>query len=169
VRTCAAFLTLAAALLCAAGARAAPAEPHIPEAMPPGFRVETSELDGPVFADPKGRTLYRWPYRTMRNGVTGDGKGESNCSDIASNESFWLIGQPEVRVERIAKGEDKGKVRVSVHGFDYYNTRSSRIESGGEDKIALWLLDSDYDGRSLYPRQVFFPMAGEKEGWARLA
>ncbi len=25
------------------------------------------------------------------------------------------------------------------------------------------------DGRSLYPRQVFFPMAGEKEGWARLA
>jgi len=39
----------------------------------------------------------------------------------------------------------------------------------GEDKIAVWLLDTDYDGRSLYPRQVFFPMAGEKEGWARLA
>jgi adenine-specific DNA-methyltransferase len=87
----------------------------------------------------------------------------------ASNESFWLIGQPEVRVERIAKGEDKGKVRVSVHGFDYYNTRTGGIESGGEDKIAVWLLDTDYDGRSLYPRQVFFPMAGEKEGWARLA
>jgi adenine-specific DNA-methyltransferase len=26
-----------------------------------------------------------------------------------------------------------------------------------------------YDGRSLFPRQVFFPMAGEKEGWYRLA
>ena len=33
---------------------AAPAEPYIPEAMPPGFRVETSELDGPVFADREG-------------------------------------------------------------------------------------------------------------------
>jgi len=33
----------------------------------------------------------------------------------------------------------------------------------------MWLLDTDYDGRSLYPRQVFFPMAGEKDGWARLA
>ncbi|TSA09776.1 MAG: site-specific DNA-methyltransferase, partial [Deltaproteobacteria bacterium] len=33
----------------------------------------------------------------------------------------------------------------------------------------VWLLDTDYDGRSLYPRQVFFPQAGEKEGWARLA
>jgi adenine-specific DNA-methyltransferase len=56
-----------------------------------------------------------------------------------------------------------------VHGFDYYNTKTGGIESGGEDKIAVWMLDTDYDGRSLYPRQVFFPMAGEKEGWARLA
>jgi adenine-specific DNA-methyltransferase len=34
---------------------------------------------------------------------------------------------------------------------------------------AMWMLDSDYDGRSAYPRQVFFPMAGPKDGWARLA
>jgi adenine-specific DNA-methyltransferase len=87
----------------------------------------------------------------------------------ASNESFWLIGQPDVRLERIAKGEDKGKLRVSVHGFDYYNTKTGGIESGGEERIAVWLLDTDYDGRSLYPRQVFFPMAGDNEGWAKLA
>jgi adenine-specific DNA-methyltransferase len=87
----------------------------------------------------------------------------------ASNESFWLIGQPDVRIERIATGEDKGKLRVSVHGFDYYNTKTGGVESGGEAQIAVWLLDTDYDGRSLYPRQVFFPMAGAKEGWARLA
>ena len=56
-----------------------------------------------------------------------------------------------------------------MHGFDYYNTKTGNIESGGEDKIAVWMLDTDYDGRSLYPRQVFFPMAGEKESWAKLA
>jgi adenine-specific DNA-methyltransferase len=28
---------------------------------------------------------------------------------------------------------------------------------------------SSYDGRSLFPQQVFFPLAGPKEGWARLA
>jgi adenine-specific DNA-methyltransferase len=87
----------------------------------------------------------------------------------ASNESFWLIGQPDVRLERIAKGEDKGKWRVSIEGFDYYNTKTGGIESGGAGQIAVWLLDTDYDGRSLYPRQVFFPQAGKKEGWARLA
>ena len=32
----------------------------------------------------------------------------------------------------------------------------------------MWMLDTDYDGRSLLPRQVFFPMAGLKDGWARL-
>lgn len=87
----------------------------------------------------------------------------------ASNESFWLIGQPDVQIERIAKGEHKGRLQVSVHGFDYYNTKTGGVESGGTEKIAVWLLDSNYDGRSLYPRQVFFPMAGAKEGWARLA
>lgn len=87
----------------------------------------------------------------------------------ASNESFWLIGQPDVALRKIQRGEDRGKWEVEVYGFDYYNTKTGGIESGGADKIAVWLLDTDYDGRSLYPRQVFLPMAGESEGWARLA
>jgi len=56
-----------------------------------------------------------------------------------------------------------------VHGFDYYNTHTGDLESGGAYRIAVWMLDTDYDGRSLYPRQVFFPMAGARDGWARLA
>jgi adenine-specific DNA-methyltransferase len=87
----------------------------------------------------------------------------------ASNESFWLIGQPDVLVEKAGKGKQTNKYKVSVHGFDYYNTKTGNIESGGKDKIAMWLLDPDYDGRSLFPRQVFFPMAGSKDGWSKLA
>ena len=87
----------------------------------------------------------------------------------ASNESFWLIGQPDVALERIEDGDNKGKFRVSIQGFDYYNTKTGNVESGGANRIAVWMLDPDYDGRSLFPRQVFFPMAGAKDGWARLA
>lgn len=87
----------------------------------------------------------------------------------SSNESFWLIGQPDARLVQIAKGEHKGKYQVEVKGFDYYNPRTGQIESGGVDKIAVWMLDTDYDQRALYPRQVFFPMSGEKDGWSRLA
>jgi adenine-specific DNA-methyltransferase len=87
----------------------------------------------------------------------------------SSNESFWLIGQPDMEVEKIQDGDHKGEFIVSVGGFDYYNTKSGTIESGGVERIAMWLLDTDYDGRSLFPRQVFFPMAGETDGWAKLA
>ena len=87
----------------------------------------------------------------------------------SSNESFWLIGQPDVDVRQVGEGEDVGKWQVEVHGFDYFNTRSGGVESGGADHIAMWMLDPDYDGRSLFPEQVFFPMAGARDGWARLA
>jgi adenine-specific DNA-methyltransferase len=87
----------------------------------------------------------------------------------SSNESYWLMGQPDVELRQVKKGEHKGKYEVEVHGFDYYNPRTGAIESGDTTKIAMWMLDTDYDGRSIYPRQVFFPMAGPKDGWARLA
>ncbi|HEY3770621.1 MAG TPA: DNA methyltransferase [Candidatus Angelobacter sp.] len=87
----------------------------------------------------------------------------------ASNQSFWLVGRPDVDLRQIKTGEQKGKWQLEVNGFDYYNTRTGTIDSGDTSKIAMWLLDTDYDGRSLYPRQVFFPMAAEDEGWARLA
>lgn len=87
----------------------------------------------------------------------------------SSNESFWLIGQPDVELKRIEKGEDKGRYQVEVSGFDYYNPKTGAIESGGVERIAMWMLDTDYDKRSLFPRQVFFPMADEKGGWAKLA
>lgn len=84
-------------------------------------------------------------------------------------DSFWLIGQPDVRLQQIADGEDKGKYRVEVHGFDYYNVAEQRLESGGKGDIAMWLLDSDYNDRFLHPAQIFFPMADRKSGWASLA
>ncbi|GJQ22680.1 MAG: hypothetical protein HBSAPP01_04700 [Candidatus Brocadia sapporoensis] len=63
----------------------------------------------------------------------------------------------------------KHLTQVEVHGFDYYNPKTGTVESGGKGDIAMWMLDPDYDGRSLFPAQVFFPMAGAKEGWATLA
>ena len=82
----------------------------------------------------------------------------------STNESFWLMGQPDVELE---KNED-GKYTVSVNGFDYYNIVNDEIDSGGSFKIAMWMLDTDYDGRSIYPQQVFFPMKGNG-GWEKLA
>ncbi|HEX4240371.1 MAG TPA: hypothetical protein VHZ53_03105 [Steroidobacteraceae bacterium] len=73
--------------ICAAPSGAAYAretEDYVRVPMPPRFRVQSTELDGPVFADEKGRTLYRWPFKDLRVGNTGDPKGESNCTDTKS-------------------------------------------------------------------------------------
>lgn len=83
----------------------------------------------------------------------------------SSNESFWLVGQPDVKVHKL----EKGKVQVEVMGFDYYNPKTGNVESGGKKNIAMWMLDTNYDNRSLFPSQVFFPMAGSGDGWDKLA
>lgn len=112
----------------------------------------------------------KWPGVTLlKTQMNPDLLIEDLKKARSSNESFWLVGQPDVRVQQIKKGENKDKWQVTVEGFDYFNTKTGQIESGGPDKIAVWMLDTDYDGRSLFPRQVFFPIAGENEGWARLA
>lgn len=111
-----------------------------------------------------------WPGVTLLKAqMNVDLSTEDLKKQRSSNESFWLIGQPDVKLKKIKEGKDKGKYQVEVLGFDYYNTRTGAIESGGTEKIAMWMLDTDYDGRSLLPKQVFFPLAAENEGWARLA
>ena len=94
----------------------------------------------------------------------------------ASNQSFWLMGQPDVEVRKVLPSPASGRgaggegelYQVEVHGFDYFDTAKGELVSGGKGKIAMWLLDTDYDERSLFPRQVFFPMAGKGEGWQKL-
>ena len=62
----------------------------------------------------------------------------------SSNQSFWLMGQPEVEV----RPRKDGKFEVEVHGFDYFDTVKGELVSGGKNKIAMWSLDTDYDERS---------------------
>ncbi len=90
----------------------------------------------------------------------------------SSNQSYWLIGQPDVEVIKIkACPHESGelKYKVKVNGFDYYDPISGEIISKGTRHIAMWFLDTDYDERSLYPEQVFFPEGDSKRDWTRLA
>lgn len=74
------------------------------------------------------------------------------------------MGQPDVEVRK----RKDGKYEVEVNGFDYFDTAKGELISGGKGKIAVWSLDTDYDERSLFPHQVFFPMAGKDDGWMKL-
>ncbi len=107
-----------------------------------------------------------WPGVTLLKAqMNTDLLTEDLKKERASNESFWLMGQPDVDLRQL----EDGSWQVEVLGFDYFDTKRGDLVSGGTGKIAAWMLDPDYDERALYPRQVFFPMAGAKDGWAKLA
>ena len=98
-----------------------------------------------------------------------------NLKETFGNNHRW--GRKKVSIKRNiicsrkshGYRKDKGKYQVEVLGFDYYNPKTGNVDSGGKRNIAMWLLDTNYDDRSLFPSQVFFPMAGAKDGWSRLA
>ena len=127
------------------------------------------EFDPEAAKDIDGMTKEKTGMTFLTAQMNADMLTEDLKKKRASNQSFWLVGRPDIDLRRITKGDHKGKWEVEVQGFDYYNTRTGTIESGDTSKIAMWLLDTDYDGRSLYPRQVFFPMVDDDGGWARLA
>jgi len=127
------------------------------------------EFDPEAAKDIDGMTKEKTGMTFLTAQMNADMLTEDLKKKRASNQTFWLVGRPDVDLRRIAKGDHKGKWELEVQGFDYYNTRTGTIDSGDISKIAMWLLDTDYDGRSLYPRQVFFPMADDNEGWAKLA
>jgi len=84
---------------------------------------------------------------------------------VNTNRPFWLIGEPDIEIQETKDG----KYQVEVKGFDYYDPRTQELKGGSSDKIAVWMLDTDYDNRSLFPSQIFFPMQDEKRDWTKLA
>jgi predicted lipoprotein with Yx(FWY)xxD motif len=66
-------------------------ESYMSVPMPPGFKVVISELEGPIFADAHGRTLYMWPSKKLRNGYSGEMKGKPACYDEVRKETAGLM------------------------------------------------------------------------------
>ena len=129
----------------------------------PKFVVFTAFTFDPEAA--KDIDEMKWPGVTLLKAqMNTDLLTEDLKKARSNNQSFWLMGQPDVVVR---KRED-GQYEVEVNGFDYFDTAKGELVSGGKGKIAVWLLDIDYDERSLFPRQVFFPMGGKGEGWEKL-
>lgn len=85
-------ITVSAALIsvafAATGAAAADmgSESRVTEAYreiptPPNFRIEATLIDGPVFANESGKTLYKWPQHRLRNGYSGEAPSTPECYD----------------------------------------------------------------------------------------
>ena len=77
------------------------------------------------------------------------------------NQSFTLVGQPDVALVR----DTEGMLTAEVLGFDYYDPVRQTMTSRGAANIAMWMVDGNYDGRCVNPEQCLFPGA---DVWRRL-
>ena len=80
-----------------------------------------------------------------------------------ANQSFHLIGRPDVAIDKT-----NGEYVVKLLGFDYYNHETGQVQSGQGGDIAMWMLDIDYNNRSLLPIQIFFPMSDMQKDMKKL-
>ena len=105
-----------------------------------------------------------WPGKNLRRALIDsdifmqDLKGAKGISD----SPFWIVGQPDIDIRR----KEDGRYVVEVLGFDYFNPMTGECTNGGTQKIAVWYLDANYDGRTMCPSQIFFT---QKNGWDKLA
>ena len=83
----AAFVAMASVQTYAASVK----EDYVREPLPPGFQVIVSELEGPVFADAQGHTLYKWPKMQLRNGDAGEVENKPTCGDQPIRESSGFL------------------------------------------------------------------------------
>ena len=96
-----------------------------------------------------------WPGLTLLKAqMNTDLMTEDLKKKRSSDQSFWLVGQPDV--ELIHDKRTKDKYKVKVNGFDYYDVKKGTVESGSTSRIAMWMLDTDYDNMCIEPDMIFF-------------
>jgi adenine-specific DNA-methyltransferase len=87
--------------------------------------------------------------------------GDVLLKKTGSGNLFTVFGEPDVAVTR--EGDD---LTVEIKGVDVYNPTTGEIRSSGTGEIALWMIDTDYDGESFFVRHCYF--TGGNDPYKRL-
>jgi adenine-specific DNA-methyltransferase len=91
--------------------------------------------------------------------VTPDVAMSDLLKTTRASEIFSITGLPDISVRRANKKGPEGYPlhEVELKGLDIFDPESMKTESVSGDDVPCWMLDTDYDGRSFYATQVFFP------------
>jgi len=122
---------------------------------------EFAPSDSTSFAMVQGeRRLGKVPILLVR--MNSDlAMGDVLLKKTGSANLFMVFGEPDVAIEHTADG-----IVVEIRGVDVYNPTTGEIRSSGTGEIALWMIDTDYDGESFFVRHCYF--TGNNDPYARL-
>jgi adenine-specific DNA-methyltransferase len=74
---------------------------------------------------------------------------------------FTVFGEPDIEVKK-----EGNELRVLLHGVDVYDPNTGETRSNDTDQIALWMIDTSYNGESFFVRHCYF--TGGQDPYARL-
>jgi adenine-specific DNA-methyltransferase len=64
---------------------------------------------------------------------------------------FTVFGEPDIDLR-----EEGGELVVQLNGVDVYDPTTGEVRSNSTDQVALWMIDTDYDGESFFVRHCYF-------------
>jgi len=74
---------------------------------------------------------------------------------------FTVFGEPDI--ELVSEGDE---LRVVLNGVDVYDPNTGEVRSNDTDQIALWMIDTAYNGESFFVRHCYF--TGGQDPYKRL-
>jgi adenine-specific DNA-methyltransferase len=78
-----------------------------------------------------------------------------------SSQTFRLFAAPDIKLNTNGDGDHT----VEVLGVDVFDAATGETRFVGDEYVAAWFLDTDYDGLVFHVNQAFFPDGG----WEKLA
>ena len=105
------------------------------------------------------RSLGRVPVLLVR--MNSDLLMGQELAAKAGGNLFTTFGEPDIDIA--VNDED---VTVQLRGVDVYDPNTGIVRSDKTDKVALWMIDTDYDGESFFVRHCYF--TGGQDPYKRL-
>jgi adenine-specific DNA-methyltransferase len=69
---------------------------------------------------------------------------------------FVIFGEPDIDIQPVSDGPDRGKIRVKINGVDVFHPNTGEVRSDNADGIACWFIDTDYNEESFFVRHAYF-------------
>lgn len=120
----------------------------------------TVEATDEGFAQVEGaRLLGKLPVLMVR--MNADLLMGEELKKTGAGNLFTVFGEPDIDISKTADG-----YVVDLKGVDVYDPTTGEVRSNDTSQIALWMIDTDYNGESFFVRHCYF--TGGNDPYKRL-
>lgn len=120
----------------------------------------TVEATDERFAQVEGaRLLGKLPVLMVR--MNADLLMGEELKKTGAGNLFTVFGEPDIEISKTTDG-----YIVDLKGVDVYDPTTGEVRSNDTSQIALWMIDTDYNGESFFVRHCYF--TGGNDPYKRL-